>query len=153
MIQPPFLAVVVAAISLTAGTVFAGGTNDFGFSKVTGVHGQQDISRWDLNKNGKLDPDELDAYRRHALRERQEMYDARRKAAVEAQRVQKARAEIPRHIPPALLKQYDANNNGIIDPEEWARYREDLAKRKDAWERAHSVAPASTQPDSAAPKR
>lgn len=93
--------------------------------KPVGRHVTQDLSRWDANKNGRLDGEEQEAFRRDRIREHQAQLDARAKAAVEVRKFDEA-ASRTRMVPPAKVKQYDANGNGLIDPDEWTAYRKEV---------------------------
>lgn len=93
--------------------------------KPVGRHVKQDISKWDADKNGRLDGDEQAAFRRDRIREHQAQLDARAKAAVEVRKFDEA-ARRTRMVPPAKVKQYDANGNGLIEPDEWAAYRQEV---------------------------
>ena len=55
-------------------------------------------------------------------------FEARAKAAAETRRTQTA-ARRTRMVPPHLVKQYDTNGNGLIDPQEWRKYRQDVDQR------------------------
>jgi hypothetical protein len=35
-------------------------------------------------------------------------------------------------VPRVLLERYDANHNGILDPDEWAKHKQDLEQLKAA---------------------
>lgn len=113
---------------------------------------KRDISKWDLNNNGKLEPKEMEAFRRDQAHEQEDQFRLRAKAAAEARRIELA-ARTNRMVPPALLLKYDANTNGMMDPEEWQKYREDADKRKAEWLRLHSptTSPASASPASDKP--
>jgi hypothetical protein len=73
----------------------------------------------------KLSPQEL-----HQERNRQqfEKFETQAKAAAEARRLQNA-ARLTSMVPASLVKQYDSNGNGLIDPSEWRKYRADVDKR------------------------
>lgn len=36
----------------------------------------------------------------------------------------------PHNVPPGLLRRYDRDRNGVLDPSEWARYRNDQPMRR-----------------------
>lgn len=93
--------------------------------KPVGRHVTQDLSKWDANKNGRLDGEEQEAFRRDRIREHQAQLDARAKAAVEVRKFDEA-ASRTRMVPPAKVKQYDANGNGLIDADEWTAYRKEV---------------------------
>jgi|ERR1043166_3687953 hypothetical protein len=114
--------------------------------KPVGRHGEPDISKWDANQNGRIDNDEAAAFQRAKIRERQEQQEARRQAAIEARKLDEA-ARLTRMVPPTQVKQYDRNGNGLIDPNEWAVYRQDV-NRQVAEKRAARLAAAT---NSAAP--
>ena len=114
--------------------------------KPVGHHGEPDISKWDANQNGRIDNDEAAAFQRAKIRERQEQQEARRQAAIEARKLDEA-ARLTRMVPPTQVKQYDRNGNGLIDPNEWAVYRQDV-NRQVAEKRAARLAAAT---NSAAP--
>jgi hypothetical protein len=123
-----------ALVSLTAGfavslasPLHAAGTNTVVEPKVSGHHIQVDFSKWDSNKNGHLDGDELKAFQRDLRQQRIERLEAQRQADAAMRREQLARQGIPRLVPQAVLSQYDVNKNGVLDPDEWAQYRADQA--------------------------
>ncbi|HEY9171482.1 MAG TPA: hypothetical protein VI136_04270 [Verrucomicrobiae bacterium] len=93
--------------------------------KPVGRHVTQDISKWDANRNGRLDGEEQAAFRRDRIREHQTELDTRAKAAVEVRKFDEA-ARRTRMMPPAKLKQYDTNGNGLMDADEWKAYRKDV---------------------------
>ena len=103
-----------------------------------GRHVAQNITKWDANKNGRLDGDEIGAMQRAKIQERQEQQEARRKAAIEARKLDEA-ARRTRMVPPTQLKQYDTNTNGLIDLDEWTIYRKDM-KQLTAEKRAARLA-------------
>lgn len=112
--------------------------------KPVGRKVQQDISKWDANKNGRLDGEEQAAFRRDRIREHEAELDTRAKAAAEVRKFDEA-ARRTRMVPPAKVKQYDANGNGLIDPDEWTAYRKEV-DRLTAEKRAARLAalPAAT---------
>ena len=124
--------------------------------KAVGRHVEPDIPKWDADKNGRLDGDEMDAMQREKIRERQDQQEARRNAAVEARKLDEA-ARRTRMVPPSQLKEYDKNGNGLIDLDEWTIYRKDMkqliaekrAARLAAANAATNAAPASV--DSTSP--
>jgi hypothetical protein len=74
----------------------------------------------------KLSPQEV--LQRERNRQQFENFQAQAKAAAEARRLQNA-ARLTSMVPASLVKQYDANGNGLIDPSEWRKYRADVNKR------------------------
>jgi hypothetical protein len=74
----------------------------------------------------KLSPQEV--LQRERNRNQFENFQAQAKAAAEARRLHNA-ARLTSMVPPHLVKQYDANGNGLIDPVEWRKYRADVDKR------------------------
>ena len=60
----------------------------------------------------------------------------------------------PHHIPPSVLKKYDADTNGVLDSAEWNHYRQDLEKQRAEWlqSRAATNAPPSVT-NSSKPKK
>src|SRR5947207_2527349 len=119
MILPTLSAIGIVGLSLLATNRISLAANSGAppESRPAGRHIQQDISKWDLNHNGRLDPDEMQAYRRDKLKEQREQLEARAKAAADARRAAEV-ARYNRFASPALLKKYDANTNGILEPEE-----------------------------------
>lgn len=104
-------------------------TNTVVEPKVSGHHAQVDITKWDLNKDGRLDGNELKAYQQAMHQQRIQQIQAQRQADAALRQQQLARQGIPRLIPKAVLLQYDLNKNGIMDPDEWAQYRADQAAK------------------------
>ncbi|MCW5555060.1 MAG: hypothetical protein KIS67_23210 [Verrucomicrobiae bacterium] len=104
----------------------------------------QNLTKWDANQNGRLDREEMEAFRKDRIREYREQQKARTQAAIEARKLEET-ARRTRMVPPALLKQYDANTNGLIDPDEWTAYRKEV-DRLTAEKRAARLAalPAAT---------
>jgi hypothetical protein len=96
--------------------------------KAAGRHVVPDLSKWDANQNGRLERDELAAFQRDQIRERQAQQEARAQAAIAAGKLDEA-ARRTRMLTPTQLKQYDTNTNGLIDLEEWQVYRADVARR------------------------
>jgi hypothetical protein len=74
----------------------------------------------------KLSPQELLQQERN--RQQFEKFEAQAKASAEARRLQNA-ARLTSMVPANLVKQYDTNGNGLIDPPEWRKYRADVDKR------------------------
>jgi hypothetical protein len=135
-------AITIAAV-LLAGCITPCAAADPGVPRAVGRQVHQDISKWDLNKNGSLDGKEMEAFRKDALRERHVQFAAIAKAAAEVRR-QETIAHTNRFIPPALRKQYDSNGDGLLDSAEYQKYRQDLQKRKA--ERAGTAAAAPPPP-------
>jgi len=102
----------------------------------------QDLTKWDVNQNGKLDPDELEKLRRDRIREHQARLQAQAQAAVEMRKHEEA-ARRARFMTPAQRQQYDANTNGIIESVEWEACRADAARRL-AELKAARLAPGAT---------
>lgn len=61
-------------------------------------------------------------------RQQFERFQAKAKATAEARRLIIAERHT-RMVPEHLRKQYDANNNGVIDDNEWQKYCADLRER------------------------
>lgn len=86
----------------------------------------QEWSRYDTNRNGRLDPAEKRALVRERMLERRQQRAARAQAAAEARKAETAAHYARQKISPVLLEQYDRNRNGRLDPHEWERHRQDL---------------------------
>ncbi len=128
--------VIVMLAALTTLAVFPtsearGGTTNLVIQpRIVGQQVHVDITKWDVNKDGHLDSAELRAFRREMLLQRSANFKAQRQAAIEMRRAQLERQGIPRIVPPAVLQQYDANQNGVLDPDEWARYLADQSLKQ-----------------------
>ncbi|HEY9172940.1 MAG TPA: hypothetical protein VI136_11695 [Verrucomicrobiae bacterium] len=137
------IALALAALASTAQT------NTSAAPKPVGRHVTQDLSKWDANKNGRLDGEEQAAFRRDRIREHEAELDTRAKAAAEVRKFDEA-ARRTRMMPPAQLKQYDLNKNGLLDADEWKAYRKEVdrltAEKRAA--RLGTVPPAGTSTNS-----
>lgn len=106
--------------------------------KPIGRHVQADISKWDLNHDGKLDRKEGEAYRRDQIKQRHdelerriEALNANARAAGELQRLaEAARRSNSVVVPNALWREFDVNGNGVLEPDELDVYRKALAGLK-----------------------
>jgi len=104
--------------------------------KPIGRHVQPDISKWDLNHNGKLDPDEMEAYRRDQVKQRHdemqrhvEQMNANAKASAELQRLEAAaRGSNTVVVPNGFWRKFDENGNGVLEPEEREKYKQALVE-------------------------
>lgn len=123
------LAATLGCACLLPGSMRAGGTNTVVEPKVSGVRIQPDLSKYNVNKNGKLDFAEMQAFQQDFMRQRAARLEAQRQALRQARLEQLARQGIPHHVPAFVLQQYDANHNGILDPDEWALYRADQLQK------------------------
>jgi hypothetical protein len=111
-------------------------------------HVQPDIAKWDLNHNGKLDADEMEAYRRDQMKQRHdemqrhmEQMNANAKASAELQRLEAAaRRSNTVVVPNGFWRKFDENGNGVLEPEEREKYKQALAKLR----AAQQAAPSST---------
>lgn len=72
----------------------------------------------------------LQAFRRDLILQRRTSIEANRRAAAEMRRAQLQRQGIPRVVPPIVLQQYDINGNGVLDPDEWAKYLADQSQKQ-----------------------
>jgi len=83
--------------------------------------GKRVLKKYDLNKNGQLDPDEQAAWEAD-------------KAAKKAERAKRPKAPKPKigdPCPPECpLAKYDANKNGVLDADEHAAWKADHKKAK-----------------------
>ena len=131
----------LAVYTLALATQFAVGaeqTNAPVPPRPIGRHVHPDFSKWDLNHNGKLDPDEIEAYRRDQIKQRHdemqrhvEELNAKAKAEAEMALYQEvARRSNAIVVPNRFWRQFDTNGNGVLDPEERAAYRKALADLK-----------------------
>lgn len=111
---------------LFAAWICAASTNEP--PKAVGHRVKQDLTKWDANANGRLDRDEMEAFKKDSLRERQVQQDARARTAIDARKLDEA-ARRTRMVPPSLVKQYDSNSNSLIDLNEWKLYRQDVARQ------------------------
>jgi hypothetical protein len=148
---------------------FALGTNQTNTPappKPIGRHVQPDISKWDLNHNGKLDADEMEAYRRDQVKQRHdevqrhiEQMSANAKASAELQRLEAgARGSNTVVVPNGFWRKFDENGNGVLEPEEREKYKQALAKLRAAQQAAppstnRPTANSSAQRANAAPAR
>jgi hypothetical protein len=100
------------------------------------------IARYDLNKNGKLDPSEIAAIR-EARRQARNQFDtngdgkldpAERTAATKAWLKQKhsAKKENPLNEAERLVKQFDANRDGHLDDQERLALLQEIQRRQQA---------------------
>ena len=136
------LVITLGCACLLPASMRAGGTNTVVEPKVSGVHLHPDLSKYDLNKNGRLDLSEMQAFQQDFARQRAQSLQAKAAELRQMRLLQLARQGIPRIVPPAVLQQYDANKNGVLDPDEWARYRADqFQKRAKAAQPAAAPAP------------
>jgi Ca2+-binding EF-hand superfamily protein len=100
------------------------------------------IERYDTNKDGKLDQQELEAA--HAAREAEmkarmlERFDANKNGVMDPEEKEAARQAFRggRHgrggdHEARLLERFDANKNGVLDPEEKAAAKAEFVKRFD----------------------
>ena len=154
--------VVLVTIQLALGT---DQTNAPAPPKPIGRHVQPDLSKWDLNRNGKLDPGEVEAWRRDQIKQRHdemqrhvEELNAKAKAEAEMARLQEAaRRSNAIVVPNGFWRQFDTNGNGVLDPEERAAYRKalaDLKARQQAAEadaRSRKQQAGTTRPSASAP--
>ena len=69
-------------------------------------------------------------------------FETRAKAAAESRRAEIA-AHLTKMVPAHLVKQYDANGNGLIDPDEWRKYRQDVDQQTAALLQATQAAAGS----------
>jgi Skp family chaperone for outer membrane proteins len=111
-------------------------TNAIASERPPGQRIQQDISKWDKNQDGLLSGDEMDAFRKDKLRERQAQAEARAKAAAVTRSLEEA-ARHTRLVPPSVLPRYDLNTNGLMDMAEWQAYRQDIERRTAEKRQAH----------------
>ena len=92
--------------------------------KPIGRHVQPDLSKWDLNHNGKLDPDEVEAWRRDQIKQRHdevqrhvEELNAKAKAEAEMARLHEAdRRSNAIVVPNGFWRQFDTNGNEVLFP-------------------------------------
>jgi hypothetical protein len=105
------------------------------------------LTKDDANQNAELDLAKKRALVRERMLQRREQRAARARAAAEARKAELAAHYAKQKISPALLEQYDRNQNGRLDSEEWARHRQDLQRRR-AEQQGQSAAP---QPPPAQP--
>jgi hypothetical protein len=89
----------------------------------------------------KLTPQEL-AQRQLAAKQFAE-FEARAKAAAASRRAEIA-ARLTKMVPAHLVSQYDSNGNGLIDPDEWRKYRQDVDQQIAALRQAREAAANST---------
>lgn len=95
------------------------------------------IIQWDLNKNGRLDSSEQEAFSRDKLRERREQLEARAKAAADLRRAHRLSTRTNTvTVPSGFWRQFDNNRNGLLDPSESAAYHDALDGRRDEQKRA-----------------
>jgi hypothetical protein len=80
---------------------------------------------------------------RHRARQQFADFQAHAKAAAESRRAEIA-ARLTKMVPAHLVAQYDANGNGLIDPDEWRKYRLDVDKQIAALRQAREAANNST---------
>jgi hypothetical protein len=99
------------------------------------------------NQSSRLEPAEKKALVRERMLQRREQRAARARAAAEARKAELAAHYAKQKISPVLLEQYDRNQNGRLDADEWARHRQDLQRRR-AKQQSQSAAP---QPPPAQP--
>jgi hypothetical protein len=113
-------------------------TNPPALPKPIGRHVQANLSKWDLNHDGKLDRKEGEAYRRDQNKQRHdelerhiEALKANARAAGELQRLaEAARRSNSVVVPNALWREFDVNGNGVLEPDELDVYRQALAGLK-----------------------
>jgi hypothetical protein len=89
----------------------------------------------------KVSPQE--ARQREAARQQWEQFEARAKAGAEARRLATA-TRLTRMVPAHLIKQYDANGDGLIDPKEWRKYRQDVEQQRAARLQARGITDTNT---------
>lgn len=91
---------IIAGIAVVlAAQAFIAQSNTPAAPKPVGQHVMQDISKWDVNKHGRLDGAELEAFRRDRIRKHQAEREGRAKAAAEARKLDEA-ARRTRLMPP-----------------------------------------------------
>jgi hypothetical protein len=113
-----------------------------------------ELAKYDANNNGRLEPAEKKALIRERMLQRREQRAARARAAAEARKAELAAHYAKQKISPALLEQYDRNQNGRLDADEWERHRQDLKRLMAEQQRQNAApqsAPAQPPPAPAAP--
>jgi hypothetical protein len=110
------------------------------------------LAKFDTNHNRHLEPSEKKALIRERMLQRREERAARARAVAEARKAEMASHYAKQRISPTLLEQYDRNQDGRLDPDEWARHRQDLQRRR-AEQQGQSATPQSppAQPPPAQP--
>jgi hypothetical protein len=99
-----------------------------------------ELAKYDANNNGRLKSAEKKALIRERMLQRREERAARARSAAEARKAELAAHYAKQKISPALLEQYDRNQKGRLDPDEWTRHRQDLQRRR-AEQQGQSAAP------------
>jgi hypothetical protein len=99
--------------------------------------GKRVLKKYDLNKNGQLDPDEQAAWEAD-------------KAAKKAERAKRPKAPKPKigdPCPPECpLAKYDANKNGLLDADELAAWKADHKKAKKCKDKPCEPPPPAPEP-------
>ncbi|HOF11017.1 MAG TPA: hypothetical protein PLV33_13575 [Opitutaceae bacterium] len=105
--------------------------------------GKRVLKKYDLNKNGQLDPDEQAAWEAD-------------KAAKKAERAKHPKAPKPKigdPCPPDCpLAKYDANKNGVLDADEHAAWKAEHKKHKKKKECSEKPCEPAAPPAPAAPE-
>lgn len=101
-------------------------------SQPVSVQISQQLSRYDANRNGRLDAKEREVLLRDAAEQRKAQRIARGKAAAESAKVAAADHYANQKVSPKLLEKYDANKNGKMDLQEWQKHRQDVLKARAA---------------------
>jgi hypothetical protein len=100
------------------------------------------LAKDDADQNAELDLAKKRALVRERMLQRREQRAARARAAAEARKAELSAHYAKQKISPALLEQYDRNQNGRLDAEEWERHRQDLQRRR-AEQQGQSATPQS----------
>ena len=101
-------------------------------SQPASVQIQQQLFRYDTDRNGRLEAKERDALLRDIAQQREAQRNTRARASAENAKAAAAEHYSQQKVSPKLLEKYDANKNGKMDPQEWQKHRQDLLKARAA---------------------